>query len=126
MGGVNPSLDAGGGAIADREGGWGGTAREDVDFDRFGKAGEFLPELVAPGDLEGDHRHLPWSSGRFQRLLQTTHVKDEDARCAQFGGPPDRDGADEAAVEVVLTVDLDGRQQAGHRTRRQHGRRHQS
>ena len=89
-----------------------------------GQAGEFFSELMAPRDLERDHRNLPWSCRRFQRLLQTANVQHEDPCGTQFGRPSDRYGADEAAVEVVLTAYLDRGQQARHRTRREYGGRH--
>ena len=47
-------------------------------------------------------------------------------RGTQFGRPPDRHGADESPVEVVLPADLDRGQQARHRAGGEHGRRHQA
>src|ERR1039458_6220183 len=76
------------------------------------------------GDLEGDQAYLPGTPGHLQRTLDPAYVQDVDDAGPQGDGPADRDGMDEAAVEVVLTVDFNRWQEPRYGTRGQH-RRHE-
>jgi hypothetical protein len=86
-----------------------------VHLDARGQARELFFELVSSGYLEGHHGHLP----RFRRwgegLFEAAHVKNENLRGPQRGRPSDRYRAHQATVEVVLPVDLNGREQARYR-----------
>lgn len=64
-------------------------------------------------DLEGDDADLPRTGRHGEGLLDAADLQDVDAACTELDGTPDGDAVDQATVELVLTVDLGGRQQAG-------------
>src|ERR1022692_944457 len=72
------------------------------------------------GDLEGDQAYLPGTPGHLQRTLDPPYVQDVDNAGPQGDGPADRDGMDEAAVEVVLAVDFNRWQEPRYGARGQH------
>ena len=59
-------------------------------------------KAVPAGDLERDQADLPRAGRDRERALDPAHVQHVDAGRAQRDGPADRDGVNEAAVEVVL------------------------
>jgi hypothetical protein len=79
-------------------------------------------EPVPPGNLEGHQADLPRALRHRERALDPADLKHVHRRGAERHRPADRDGVDEAAVEIVLATDVDGRQQAGYRARREYGR----
>jgi hypothetical protein len=88
------------------------------------KRGHLLVEPVPPGDLERDQPYLPRPGGDRQRALDPAHLEHVDGGGAERDGPPDRDRIDETAVEIVGAVDLDRREQPGHRAGGHDGRHH--
>jgi hypothetical protein len=80
-----------------------------------GQRGHLLVEPVPPGDLERDQSHLPHPGGHLKRALDPAHLQHVHGAGSQRDGPAHRDRVDQAAVEVVRAVDLDRRQQPGHR-----------
>src|ERR1022692_2589263 len=81
-----------------------------------------LVESMPASDLKGNKAHLPWTAWHRQRTLDPAHVQHVDSAGAQRDGPADRDGMDQAAIEVMFAVDLDRRQQPWYGAGRQHGR----
>ena len=77
-------------------------------------------EPVPAGDLERHQPHLPRPGGNLELALDPAHLQHVDGARAERHGPPDRDRVDQAAVEVVGSVDLHRRQQPGHRARGHH------
>jgi len=77
---------------------------------------------VPARDLERDQAHLPGPGRDRERALDPADVQHVDGTGAERDRPADRDGVDEAAVEIVRAVNLDRGQQAGHRARRHDGR----
>src|SRR5450755_4895550 len=71
---------------------------------------DLFVEAVPAGDLEGDQPHFPEPFRRGQRALDPPDLQHVHGPGAQLDGAPDRDRVDQAAVEVVLTVDLHRRQ----------------
>jgi hypothetical protein len=90
---------------------------QDVNADAGGQRQHLLVEPVPAGDLERHQPHLPRTGRDLQRALDPAHLQHVDVAGAQRDGPPDRDGIHQAAVEVVGAVDLNRRQQPGHRAR---------
>ena len=79
-----------------------------------------LVEPVPARDLERHQPHLPRPGRDLQRALDPPHLQHVHGGGAEGHGPPDRDRVDQAAVEVVSSVDLHRRQQPGHRARGHH------
>ncbi len=96
--------------------------RQDVNGHSVWHRGHFLVESVPAGDLEGDQADLPRAPRNLKWPLDPADVQDVDRRGAERDGAPYRDGVHKPAVEVVLAVDRDRRQQAGNRARGEHGR----
>ena len=85
-----------------------------------GQLGQLPVEPVPPGDLEGHPGHLPRPAGHRQRLVHPADLEHEDPVGAAGHRPADRDRVHDAAVEVVLPVDLRRAQQPGDRGRGDH------
>jgi hypothetical protein len=98
------------------------SGRQDVHLHVVRQRRHLLVEPVPAGDLERDQPHLPRPGGDRQRALDAAHLQHVDGARAQRDGSPDRDRIHQAAVEVMGAVDLDRRQQPGHRARGQHRR----
>ena len=113
-----PGWQAARAAIADKK----AAGRQHMHLHAAGQCRHLLVEPVPAGDLEGDQAHLPRAARHGQRTVDPAYLQDVDGAGAQGDGPPDRDRIDQAAVEVVLAIDGNRRQQPGHRTRGQHGR----
>src|SRR5258708_11540587 len=73
-------------------------------------------------DLEGNTANFPRTAGHRQRALDPACVQHIDDASTQGDGSANGDGIDEAAVEVVLAVDLNRWPQPRHRTGGQNGR----
>ena len=97
------------------------AGRHDVDLDVVRQRGEVAEEAVPARDLERHQRDLPRPARRLERAVEAADVHDEDAVGAERDGAVDRDGVDDAAVDVVLAADLDRRQDARHRRAGEHG-----
>src|ERR1022692_4027588 len=87
------------------------AGRQHVHIHVVGQCRHLLVESVPAGNLESDQADLPRAAGWRQRTLDPAGVQDVDTAGAKSDGTPDRDGIDEPAVEVMLAVDLDRRQQ---------------
>src|SRR5262249_55094787 len=98
------------------------AGRQYVHGHVVGQRGHLLHEPVPAGDLGRDQPHLPGAARRSQRLLDAPHAPDADAPRPQPDRPADRDAVHQATVEVVLTVDTYGWQQARYGGRGEHGR----
>jgi hypothetical protein len=94
-----------------------------VNLDVVGQTGHLLVKPVPAGDLERDQADLPQPLRRGQRALDPAHLQHVDAAAPERDRPSHRDRMHQPAVEVVLAVHLDRRQQPRHRARGQHGRR---
>ena len=116
IGGVDPPTDARNTAIAHRQYRRGGPRRKHMDTNARGYIRKFLFELVPAGDLERHEGHFPRPGRRAQRLLKPPYLQNKDPTSAQICGSPDWNGADQATVEEMLPVDLDGREQSGYGT----------
>ena len=79
---------------------------QNVDLHTGRKRGHFLVKAVPAGDLERDEAHLPRPGRDRERTLAPADAQHIDDGGAERDRTADRDGVDEAAVEVVLTVDL--------------------
>ena len=64
-------------------------------------------KAVPAGDLERDKAHLPRPGRDRERALDPADVQHVDGAGAEGDRAADRDGVDEAAVEIVRAVDLD-------------------
>jgi hypothetical protein len=87
--------------------------RQDVQRDVRREGGQIGGEAVPPGDLERDRRDLPRPGRRAQGAVDAPDVQHVDRLRPEGHGPADGDAVDEPAVEVVLAVQFDRRQQAG-------------
>ena len=85
-----------------------------------GQRGHLPVEPVPAGDLEGDPGDLPGPARRAQRPVDAADLEHEDPVGAALDRPADRDRVHDAAVEVVLAVDLGRAQQPGDGGRRHH------
>jgi hypothetical protein len=79
-------------------------------------------EAVPAGDLEGDQADLPRPPGNLKWPFDPAHVQHVDGRGAERDRAPHRDRVHKPAVEIVLAVDGDRRQQARNRAGGKHGR----
>jgi hypothetical protein len=98
------------------------SRRQDVNGHPVRHSGHLLVEPVPAGDLERDQADLPRAPGDLERPLDPADVQHVDGRGAEHHSAPHRDGVHEPAVEVVLAVNSDRRQQAGDRAGGKHGR----
>jgi hypothetical protein len=85
-----------------------------VHADVIGQRSHLLVKSISPGDLEGDKAHLPRSARYRERALDPADLQDVDGAGTERDSPSHRDGMDQAAVDVMLAVDLDRREQARH------------
>ena len=95
------------------------AGRQHVNLDRLREIVHLAGETMATRDLERDQSDLPRLGGFRQRLLDTSDLEHEDRGRPQRNRSIHGDAVDESAIEEVLTVQLDGRQQPGHGRRGQ-------
>jgi hypothetical protein len=94
---------------------------EYVKLEPLRETGQVTDKAMAPGDLEGHERDLPWPTRRLERPLDATHVEHIDHLGPELDGASDGDAVDDPAVEEVLSLYLDGRQDARHGRGGKHG-----
>ena len=76
---------------------------------------------MAAGDFECNDSDIPGSCGDLELIIDVTHVQDKDRGGSQREGSGKRDGVHHAAVDVVLSPDLDRRQESRNSGGREQG-----
>src|SRR5580704_19469525 len=71
-----------------------------------------LDEPMPASDLERGKAYVPQRAWRSKRLLDSADMQNVNFVSAECQGPADRDRVHKAAVEEVLAVDDDGRQES--------------